>query len=434
MTARWVGPTAVALGTLLSSPGARAQVAAPEPLPAGAALTDRSQEPIASGWSMYLEQDSVLSPKTDKDYTMGVQFNFSGWRIRRSLFGDALGGPQRGIDRLLWFVNKAHQRACEASSAKEKVPPLCTVAGAQRGYQAHELSFGVTAFTPRKGDPVEEGPDCLHYGCILASTEPVYDDRPYASLAYLTYRRSTALGRLGMSSEFSVGMLGLQIAKVVQTAIHDDETDPGGWKYQISNDGEPTANYSFRFKWLAAANLAHGGNEEVDWAGADPTDPADDRRADLTFDAGASLGMYTNASAGVRARIGSIDSPYWARDRQPVVFTKRPSGNAAPRRVREAFLWSSFGYELWVYNSLLQGQFRTSPVTLKFHPAPTDPNAASPLNRNVWNFQAGATLRLRCCAFSYQYSLYSPLFEGPHSRRHAYWGIYAAFGNQDLQP
>ena len=432
MTTAWVGPTVVAACAVLVGPGARAQGAAPEP--PGPAFVVGSQEPISAGWSLYLEQDSVLSPKTDKDYTMGVQFNFSGWRIRRSLFGDILGGPQRGLDRVLWFVGKTHRRACEPSSSKEQVPPLCRVAGAQRGYQAHELSFGVTAFTPRKGDPATEGPDCLHYGCILASTEPIYDDRPYASLAQITYRRSTARGRLGVSSDFTLGMLGLQIAKVVQTAIHDAQTDPGGWRYQISNPGEPTANYSFRFKWLAAARLAHDGGQEVDWAGADPADPLDNRRADLTFDAGASLGTYTNLGAGARARLGWIDSPFWARDRQPVVFTKRPLGGAAPRRIREAYLWGSLGYELWAYNALLQGQFRTSPVTLKFHPAPADPNLASPLNRNVWSFQAGATLRLRCGAFSYQYSSYSPLFEGPHSRRHAYWGLYAAFGNQDLVP
>jgi hypothetical protein len=433
VTAAWARRALGALCVLLTCPVARAQAPGPDAAAAGAVPGSPTQEPTASGWGIFLEQDSVLSPKTDKDYTMGVQFQFSGWRIRRSLFGDVLGGPQRGLDRLLWFVNKGHQRACEAFSAKKDLAPLCKTAGAQRGYQAHELSFGVTAFTPRKGDPATEGPGCEHYGCVLASTEPVYDDRPYASLLYFTYRRSTALGRFGVSSDFTFGMLGLQIAKVVQTAIHDDETDPGGWKYQISNGGEPTANYSFRFKWLAAASLAHGGATEVDWAGADPGDPEDDRRADLTFDGGVSLGMYTNASAGVRARLGRIDSPYWARDRQPVVFTKRPAG-AAPHAIREAFVWASFGYELWAYNALLQGQFRSSPVTLEFHPAPTDPNVASPLNRNVWNIAAGATLRLRCCAFSYQYSGYSPLFEGPHSRRHAYWGIYVAFPNKDLQP
>ena len=423
----------VALFVLVTCADARGQATVPDAAAAGAALAGPSQEPVAGGWGIFLEQDSVLSPKTDKDYTMGGQFSFSGWRIRRSLLGDVLGGPQRGLDRLLWFVNKGHERACEASSPKEQIAPLCKTAGAQRGYQVHELSFGVTAFTPRKGDPAEEGPGCLHYGCVLASTEPVYDDRPYASLAYLTYRRSTALGRLAVSSDFTFGMLGLQIAKVVQTAIHDDQTDPGGWKYQISNGGEPTANYSFRFKWLAAASLAQHGAGEVDWAGADPGDARDDRRADLTFDGGVSLGTYTNTSAGVRARLGRIDSPYWARDRQPVVFTKRPAG-AAPHSIREAFVWASFGYELWAYNALLQGQFRSSPVTLKFHPAPTDPNVASPLNRNVWNVAAGATLRLRCCAFSYQYSSYSALFEGPHRRRHAYWGIYVGFPNKDLQP
>jgi len=73
---------------------------------------------------------------------MGVQFQLSGWRIRRSLLGDVLGGPQRGLDRLLWFVNEGHQRACDAFSAKKDLAPLCKTAGAQRGYQAHELSFG----------------------------------------------------------------------------------------------------------------------------------------------------------------------------------------------------------------------------------------------------------------------------------------------------
>jgi len=398
-----------------------------------AALADgatQSQEPISSGWSVYLEQDSVFSPKTDKDYTMGVQFSWSGWRIRRSPLGTILGGPQRGIDWLLHPIAKMHSRACEPGSTKPEIAPLCKLEGEQGGYQAHTLAFGVTAFTPRKGDPAEEGPDCLAYGCILASTEPVYDDRPYASLAFLTYRRSTARGKFGVHSDFTFGLLGLQIAKVVQTAIHDDQTDPGGWRHQISNAFEPTANYSFRLKYLGAAGRIHPG-PTPDWAGASPTDPEDDRWTDLTFDLGGSLGFYTNASGGARLRLGLIDSPYWTTDRQPVVFTRRAERRKLPW-IREAYAWASGGYTYWCYNALLQGQFRDSRVTLKFHPAPDDPNVASPLNHGAWDYQLGAILRFRPFAVSYQYTSYDALFQGPHSRRHAYWGIYLTVGNPDL--
>jgi len=182
-------------------------------------------------------------------------------------------------------------------------------------------------------------------------------------------------------------MLGLQIAKVVQTAIHNDETDPGGWKYQISNGGEPTANYSFRFKWLAAARLAHGGARR--WTGRGRP-----RRSQGRPPCGRHL-RRGGEPRHVHERLRRRACP--PRPHRLALLGARPAARrlheearrcSAPHHPRGLRL-GVVRYELWAYNALLQGQFRSSPVTLTFHPASTDPNLASPMNRNVWNVAAG---------------------------------------------
>jgi hypothetical protein len=386
-----------------------------------------SQEPIHGGWGIFLEQDSVLLPGTDKDYTMGVQFSWSGWWVRRNAaLRTMLGAPLRALNRLT-RMSRWHDGFCaERQDDDLTAPPDCTGSTTETPVQAHTFLFGTSAFTPRKGDPAKEGPDCLAYGCVLHSTETVFNDRPYASLIFATLRRSTARGRSAIASDFTVGVLGLQIAKVVQTAIHQNPLeDPGGWHHQISNSFEPTVNYRVGYKRLIAARTRE---PRRDWATANPTLRADDTFADLTLDANASAGLYTYGSLGLRTRIGWIDSPYWTADRQTIEFAKdaRREDDAPERWFEEAFFFASIGESVWAHNSLLRGQFRDSDTTLKFNPKPSDPNAASPLNRGIWEYQFGALVRFRGWRISYQYARHQALFEGPHSREHAYWSIQVA--------
>jgi hypothetical protein len=126
-------------------------------------------------------------------------------------------------------------------------------------------------------------------------------------------------------------------------------------------------------------------------------------------------------------RAGYIDSPFWSAQRHPVAPTLRTAG---PRKIREAYAWLSGGGTLFAYNSLLQGQFATSAVTLPYG-ASADPRATR-LRRAVWDYQVGATVRfgaglgcvLEHLGLTYQYNRHAPLFTGPHSRQHAWGGIY----------
>jgi hypothetical protein len=407
--------------------------ASPAMQPGGAAAPEvaATEELSSTGGSLYLEQDSVLAPGTDKDYTMGVAATFSGWRVRRwGVTRVLLAWPLSKLDRhVAWFMAKAHDGICEDITGPNSTQCLSTTAHPEQlAYQAHGLQIGVTAFTPRKGDPAVD-PGCTHRGCVLFDSNPVYDDRPYASLLYFSYRRETARAKWAFRSDLTLGVLGLPIADVVQSGIHsrsDRLTIPGGWHLQISDGGEPTGKYTFGFKYLALPVYLRASDGGRNHAGGGTGVPTERRILDATLDGEGNLGYYTNAAAGARLRVGYIDSPFWGADRQPISSVKRAGALVEARRrpkFTEAYLFASGGWSVWAYNALLQGQFRDSPVTLHFNPGASDPSARSPLNRAIWEWQAGARVATRWIALTYQYNRYRNLFEGPHERCHAFWSV-----------
>src|SRR5205814_10223313 len=99
-----------------------------------------------------------------------------------------------------------------------------------RTYRGYSLTLGLTVFTPKD----------------LRSFDPIPEDRPYASLDFLTASRTSAFEQLGLAvtSELTVGALGLDQGHQLQAAIHvlirkqkgcqDSEPDcvphdPKGW-------------------------------------------------------------------------------------------------------------------------------------------------------------------------------------------------------------
>jgi hypothetical protein len=415
---------------------AQAQEPATRPTPSAPAPS-ASPVPVSTAepyWSFGIdfEQDSKLMPKTDEDYTQGTEIAVGGWRPRRApivRYGfDALRWLDKGVDFVERHLPVTRFRdSCPASEQKSPMGfvPECEPVGSESVYVSHEVSFGVTAFTPRKGYPAVEGPGCEFRGCVLARTEPIYHDRPYASLTYLQFERTMARGRVAYTSDLTVGALGLQIAKVVQTALHDEQTKPGGWRHQISNRGEPTAAVSTTVKLLAAAVPWRSMKPEADalsnyW---DATQPRK-RYADLTVDNGLSAGFYTRYNGGALLRVGYIQSAFWAASRGPIQYARA----RAPNRPRpEIFGLVTGGGSFFVWNSLMQGQFKDSTVTLQFNPDSGE-NVDTPLRRWVWDWSWGGMGRLpigkaMIIAGARRYYL-SPSFDGPHSRDHGYWGAY----------
>ncbi len=334
-------------------------------------------------WALQVDQDVFFEPAEDKDYTMGVQLDFVG-----SGFGQ----------ELLAFFDRPFGHC------------LHDLLGVRRTESWH---FGFSAFTPRKGPG----------GRVLAATEPILDDRPYASILFAKFRRGSWDGRHAFFSELTVGVLGTRIAESAQTWIHrkiSHDVDPGGWPNQISDGGAPTAAYRAQYQRLAI------GDSSIDF-GQSPGP------GDLTISVDAMAGFYTMARAGILARLGWVASPWPTAS----FFTSGPAPEVAPtpeqkaRGLRnagagcgcsllpdEAYVWLSAGYQGWVYNALLQGQGDgDDPVNLTYAD-----DSPAPLRRGVADLSVGLTVRWGRFGVTWAvFTRHSPLFDGPFSRNHE-WG------------
>ena len=339
--------------------------------------------PVAdhTAFSFYMDNDTFSTPSTDRDYTMGVLFEWSGGWVRRGFLPHVI----KGIDH---------------------VAGLGGLSSFSPALDSYSFQFGDSAFTPKKED--------------LGRTDPIYDDRPYANLLYVLVRRARVKGPEGgpqtaIVTDFTLGALGLNVGKAVQTAIHKakDDAIPGGWGHQIASGGEPTLRYrvSLRHRFVEKNVL---GRTKVDVSGS----------------ADASLGFYTNASLGGRIRFGRIATPWYAQERAPIVpYRASPFGSEAQpacpgkaHRPFEAYVWASGGGTVWAYNELLQGGFRHSDVTLGYGKDP------APLKPFIADLQVGGTIRLLpFMGFAYAYSMHTPLFGGPKSRDHHWGGFTLTF-------
>lgn len=272
------------------------------------------------GVGLYFDQDMfVPATNKDRDYTMGLGIEFFGDDGPLYLLGDLLDrfDALSGLDRRCGRI-----------------------------YQSYLL--GAQAFTPDD----------------IGNDQPILDDRPYASLIYLSNKKVVADDRRALGLELTVGLLGLSVAEQVQTALHgwvrdrrgsDEPVDPAGWRYQVSNGGEPT----LRLRLADSQRFAGGDN----W--------------DLAHGWDLNLGFQTNAGIGLSGRTGRLRSPFWS-----VPFDPINRGNFVPvANGDELYGWAAGRVRAVAYDALLQGQFRDSTVTV-----PSDQ-----VRRLIWEFGAGIT-------------------------------------------
>ncbi len=270
-----------------------------------ASATERGSELYNSGWQINTDNDLLTGQSTDRDYTGGLALTLSGQRVQQ--YPVSIDGWRVGIDELVNFP-RLYQSADFMSF--------------------HSQQYGMTLFTP---DDID-------------SVTPVYDDRPYASLFYLSNTEFTVLPEKNRAyiSTLSIGILGLGLAESVQRGLHSltSSTVPSGWDNQVSAGGEPTAmlSYGVQNKLYASKNQQ------------------------LKFEYEANLGYITDVNAGFSWRWGRIHSPWWAfnpyqskymQQSMPIFFVKN-----------EFYLWAGSRLNLRIYNALLQGQFRRSEVTV----------------------------------------------------------------------
>ena len=332
-----------------------------------------AQEAPFSGLHLHVEQDEfakLFRVGGDQNYTMGLGVQVTGKWLRN------VGHLQYGLDRLLEWV----------------LPAVRLTPDTTFDETFHSLMLVGSAFTPDS---------------ILAA-EPVVGDRPYASLLGLVFGRTWVDGappsndRYAVTTELGIGVLGLNVSRDIQTAIHRllDTDEPLGWSHQISHGGELTGFYHVGMRRRLT-----------------PFFQADTKKTfEASLDTDLWLGYYTNASLGMTIRQGGFYSRYFEFASAPIAGVAQAL-NAAQGK-NEWFAFASIRGRAVGYNALLQGGFsRDSSYTL----------SSSQIKRLLLEFELGAHGLVTLCE---HYSLYatwvalasrSPEFDTEFSRRH-WWG------------
>jgi hypothetical protein len=260
------------------------------------------------GIGLYMDQDLAIPLlNEDRDYTMGIAAEFFWQDKKTGLY--PLDGTVKRIGQWLGLHEKDDQIV-------------------------RSFMLGSITYTPDD----------------LSNPNPIYDDRPYASLLYLNNKRVRANKNNAIGVEFQLGLLGTSLAGDIQTQLHrlwrdatDSNTpvDPQGWNHQISQDGELTLRLRLSNSQLLFEDNGH-------W--------------DLASSGSLTLGYQTNLSLGLAGRIGQLASPSWTIPFDPV-----NRGNFLPSLAgNEWYFWATYRLRLVGYDALLQGQFNDSDVTFSW--------------------------------------------------------------------
>lgn len=270
------------------------------------------EEKYNSGWMINLDND--LLAEQDRDYTGGFAVTLSGSRAQEYLI--SLEGVRNWLDGLLridrLYAEHAH-------------------------FQLHSVQYGITLFTP--GD--------------ITDPEPIFDDRPYGSLFYISNTELTVAPTSDTAwlSTLTFGFLGLKAAEHIQQAMHaiTDSDVADGWDNQISAGGEPTL--------MVTLSQQHNHLEPI----------AGSSRHELKTAYEANVGFSTDINASLSWRWGRINTPWYSFNPQHSEYIQLGAPVIAGRRQSEKgelYLWAGAGVKYRFYSALLQGQFRDSVVTL----------------------------------------------------------------------
>ena len=324
--------------------------------PSSVLAAEYGNEKYNSGWQFNIDNDGPVE-QTDRDYTGGFSFTLSGKRVQEYLV--TIDPLRARIDELLGF-SSLYQSS---------------------DYMAfHSQQYGMTLFTPED----------------IESTVPIYDDRPYASLIFMSNTEFTVVPQRNRAyvSILTIGFLGLEMAEGIQRILHEvtDSDNPNGWQYQVSAGGEPTAMLTYGVQ----ENLYTSSSQQ------------------LKLEYEGNLGFITDVNAGVSWRWGRINSPWWAFNPYQSKYMEQSmpifSSDGTKGR-NEFYLWAGARLNLRIYNALLQGQFRHSEVTV----------SSDDLEHLVAEYWLGVTKEF---ASKYSASLFvrahSDEFDGPNAR-HAAW-------------
>jgi len=306
------------------------------------------------GVGFYLDQDlAVPILNEDRDYTMGIAAEFFWQDKNAGLY--PLDGTIKRIGQWLGLQEK-----------DDKI--------------VRSFMLGSVTYTPDD----------------LADPDPIYNDRPYASLIYLSNKRVRVNRSNAVGIELQMGLLGLDFSGNIQTSLHryyrdktgdDTVVDPMGWDHQISDGGELTMR-------LRMSNLRLLLENRGIW--------------DFSGSWAVTLGYQTNISLGFSGRLGHLASSPWTIPFDPVNrgnFLPSLSGN-------EWYGWVAYRLRLVGYDALLQGQFRNSDVTFD----------ANEIRHILHEGGIGITFTYQPMQFTLAVNAKTSELNGGIDNRNHYWG------------
>jgi hypothetical protein len=284
-----------------------------------AALVDDEKQPLlhlqdqpakpTSSWAFAFDNDVLVPGHRDQDYTYGLNFTQTGAGARAASL--ALNEPLVAIDSLIGF---------EHSSLSTQ--------------ETFSREIGAFGFTPED---------------ITVSVANA-DDRPYASLVYLSSSREQVdlVDNIAWKSTLTVGLLGLGLVGELQNIAHQGTNGKTaqGWDNQISEGGELTGRYV-----IARQKYFDSFAENVE----------------VKSTVQASVGYLTEASWSLSMRTGRIHSPWSSFNPELASYGEKSSYSSNAKSVSERYFWAGVAVKARAYNAFLQGQFRDSAVTYEHH-------------------------------------------------------------------
>ena len=264
-------------------------------------------EQYNSGWQLNIDNNIFKRYMQDRDYTGGIALSVSGSRAQSGWLN---------IDPLRAWVFDDFDLGNKSDTTIKK----------------HSVQYGFIFITPDD----------------ITTTQPVLDDRPFASLFYISNTELTVhpLQNRAYRSSLSLGLLGLKLAGDIQRILHEitGSDEASGWDNQVSADGEPTA--------MLTLSVQHNQSR------------TDNYQVSTHLEANA--GYSTDVNAGVNWRWGRLNTPWWSFNpsHHEYITSAATSVRGLAGSKPEFYIFAGANIKYRFYSSLLQGQFRDSVHTL----------------------------------------------------------------------
>lgn len=267
-------------------------------------LQDHPTKP-SSSWAFAFDNDVLVPGHRDQDYTYGLNFTQTGKSASTASL--TLNKPLVAIDNWIGFGRST----------------LST-------QETFSREIGAFGFTPED----------------ITVSEPNPNDRPYASLVYLSSSREQVdlVDNVAWKSTLTVGALGLGVVGELQNLAHEITSGKTaqGWDNQISDGGELTGRYV-----IARQKYFDSFSENVE----------------VKSTVQASVGYLTEASWSLSMRTGRIHSPWASFNPELASYGEKSSYSSNAKPVSERYFWAGVAVKARAYNAFLQGQIRDSVVT-----------------------------------------------------------------------